>query len=175
MDQKDREAVMKAWMAAGTPGEPHRLLGRFVGSWDIRGKMWMEGPAGPVSESRGTVETRWLLPGVWIQDEVKTEMMGRPFQGYGVSGYDNVKKKYVAMWCDSTSTALLTMEGNLAADGKTLALFGVANDPVTGEHDKLMGYLTHFEDQDHHRFEIRDYAMRPEGARVMELAYSRRK
>lgn len=175
MDEKKREAMMKAWMAAGTPGTPHELLGRMVGSWEVRGRMWMEGPEGPVSESRGTVETRWLLPGLWVQDEVEMEMMGRPFRGYGVSGYDNLKKKYVAMWCDSSSTALLTMEGNLDAGGKTLALFGVANDPVMGEQDKLMGYVTHFEDADHHRFEIRDYALAPEGVRTMELLYARKK
>ncbi|MFU8856247.1 MAG: DUF1579 domain-containing protein [Deferrisomatales bacterium] len=175
MDEKQREAMMKAWVAAGTPGKPHELLGRMVGSWDVQGRLWMEGPEGPISESRGTVETRWLLPGLWIQDQVRMEMMGRPFQGYGVTGYDNLKKKYVAVWCDSLGTALLTMEGNLDAEGGTLALFGVANDPVTGEQDKLMGYLTHLEDADHHRFEIRDYGMRPEGARTMELAYTRRK
>ena len=162
-------------MVAGTPGEPHRLLQRFVGTWDIVGRMWMEGPAGPVSESRGVVETRWLMPGRWVMDDVKTEMMGMPFQGFGISGYDNVKKKYVGVWVDGMSTALLTMEGNFDREGKTLALFGTANDPATGEHDKLMGYLTHLVDDDHHVFEIRDYSLRPEGVKTMELEYTRRK
>lgn len=77
MDEKQREEIMKAWMATGTPGKPHELLEQMVGSWDIRGRRWMEGPEGPASESRGTVETRWLMPGLWIQDEVQMDMMGR--------------------------------------------------------------------------------------------------
>jgi len=175
MAEISKEEQWKAFMVAGTPGEQHRLLGRFVGTWDTVGRMWMEGPDGPVSESRGVVETRWLIPGLWIMDEVKTEMMGRPFEGFSISGYDNVKRKYVGMWVDAMSTALLTMEGNFDREGKTLALFGTADDPATGEHDKLMGYVTRVVDDDHHVFEIWDYSARPEGTITMELEYARRK
>ena len=175
MVEMDREEQWKAWLAAGTPGEPHRLLGRFVGTWDTVGRTWMEGPDGPVSESQGVVETRWLIPGLWLIEEVKTEMMGRPFQGFSISGYDNVKKKHVGMWVDSLSTALLTMEGHFDPEGKTLAVYGTSSDPATGEHDKLMGYLTHLVDDDHHVFEIRDYSRRPEGVKTMVLEYARRR
>lgn len=170
-----KEEQWKAFVAAGTPGEPHRRLGRFVGTWDIVGRTWVEGPDGLVSESRGVVETRWLVPGLWLIDDVKTTMMGQAFQGFSISGYDNVKKKYVGMWVDGMSTALLTMEGNFDREGKSLALFGTCSDPATGEHDKLMGYLTHLVDDDHHVFEIRDYSALPEGVKTMELEYTRRR
>jgi len=175
MTEKNREEMTKVRIAAGTPGKGHELLRRLVGTWDIVGRTWMEGPAGPVSESWGVIETRWLIPGLWIQDEVKTEMMGRPFHGFGITGYDNVKRKYVGVWLDGMSTALLAMEGNLDSTGKTLLLFGTASDPVSGEHDKLLGFITRFRDTDHHVFEIRDYSLSPEGAKTMEIEYTRRK
>lgn len=175
MVELSKEARWKAFAAAGTPGEEHRLLGRLVGTWDIVGRMWMEGPDGPVSESRGVVETRWLLPGRWVIEEVTSEMLGGAFRGFSISGYDTVKKKYVGMWVDDASTALLTMEGNFAREGKTLALFGTADDPASGEHDKPMGYVTRMVDDDHHVFEIWDYSGGPRGGMTMELEYTRRK
>lgn len=174
MGESNRKAIMAAMIAAGTPGKEHEALGKFVGTWELRGQMWMEGADGPVVESQGTSETRWLIPGLWLQDEVQMDLLGRPYRGYGINGYDNVKKKFVGVWCDGMSTALCTMEGTLDAEGKTLSMYGVANDPATGQHDKLMGYITHFLDPNHHRFEIRDYSQGPEGVRTMELAYSRK-
>jgi hypothetical protein len=123
----NQEAMWKAWQDAGTPGEEHQKLQHLVGTWDVAGRTWMGGPGGPVTESKGVVETRWLLPGRWLIEDLTMQMMGMPFQGFAISGYDNVKKKFVGTWVDSMSTALLTMEGNFDAEGTTLACFGTSN------------------------------------------------
>jgi len=91
MAEVAREAMMKAWEGAGRSGEKHELLGRLVGTWDISTRSWMETPKGPAALPKGVVETRWLIPGRWVIDEVKSEMFGQPFQGFGLTVYDNVK------------------------------------------------------------------------------------
>ena len=169
-----QEERMKAWTAAGTPGEPHRQLERFVGTWDADTRSWME-PGGPESRSTGTFEYRWLIPGLWQIGEFRGDMMGRPFQGFEVRGYDNVKRKHVGIWLDNTSTAILRMEGNFDASGKTLILFGAGDDPVTGEQAKMMRFVTRILDDDRFVFEIHDLTTGVDGARVMESTYTRRR
>ena len=59
MAEISKEERWKAFAAAGTPGEQHRRLGRAVGTWDTVGRMWTEGPGGPVSTGAPSVS----LPG----------------------------------------------------------------------------------------------------------------
>jgi hypothetical protein len=174
METKSREEIMKACTEAGRLGKEHEFLRRFVGTWDVVGRFWMEGPGGSAMESRGVAEIRWLFPGRWLEEVFKSEMMGGPYEGHGIFGYDNLKKKYVSSWVDNMGTALTTMEGNLDLEGKTLMRYGRADDPASGKHGKLMGYILHFRDGDHHVFEMRDYSLGPEGGKVMELEYTRR-
>lgn len=171
----DQEEMMKAWAAAGTPGEQHQWLERFVGTWDSVTRTWMPGPGGGESVSKGTFIYRWLIPGLWQIGEFQGEMMGRPFQGFEVRGYDNQKKKHVGIWLDSTSTALLRMEGNLDPTGNTLILFGAGDDPVTGEQAKMMRFTTRMLDDDRFVFEIHDMTTGIEGFRMMEATYTRRR
>ena len=49
-------------------------------------------------------------------EEVKSQMMGQPFTGHGMSGYDNVSDKYWATWIDSMSTGVMTSEGTCDAN-----------------------------------------------------------
>ena len=37
-----QEEMMKAWMAAATPGDAHKKLEPFVGSFMVKTKMWMD-------------------------------------------------------------------------------------------------------------------------------------
>jgi uncharacterized protein DUF1579 len=56
-------------------------------------------------------------------------MMGMPFTGHGMQGYDNVTGKYWATWNDSMSTGLMVSEGT--CDAKNACTFkGSWNDPV---------------------------------------------
>lgn len=172
MAELDKDAIMQAWMQAATLGEKHAALARFVGDWEIETKSWMDGPLAPPVVSKGTVETRWLMDGRWLIDKVTAEMMGQPFNGASITGYDNVKKKYVGIWLDSMSTTMMTMEGNLV-DPMTLVMFGRYDDPVSGEHDRLQRFVTRVEGDDRQVMTIHDLSAGVEGMKMMEITYTR--
>jgi hypothetical protein len=175
MSEFNKEAMMKAWAEAAALGAKHKALEHFLGSWETTNKVWMEGPAGPATESKGTVESRWLVEGRWLIEEVNGEMMGQPFRGIAVTGYDNVKKKYVGIWIDNMSTAMMRFEGNFFDEGRTFVLYGGYDDPFSGEHDRIQRYVTRIQGDDRHTMEIHDMSMGLDGAKMMEMEYRRKK
>src|SRR5690606_1247386 len=52
-------AHMEDCMKHATPGEGHKALEPFVGSWNARVTMWMD-PSQPPIEADGVMENRWI-------------------------------------------------------------------------------------------------------------------
>jgi len=121
--QMDSQAMMEAYQKLATPGEQHKQLAGLAGSWTTKTREWME-PGKPPTESSGTVEMKMLLDGRFLQQEFTGEMMGHPYSGMGISGYDNLRKRYVSTWMDTMGTGVFVMEGTGNADGKTITLKG---------------------------------------------------
>jgi hypothetical protein len=129
-----QEEMMKMWEAAAAPGANHKDMEKFVGNWTYTNKVWMD-PAAPPSESKGKANMSMILGGRYLQQNYSGEFMGKPFEGFGLMGFDNVKKEYVSTWTDNTSTAIMTMNGTKAKDD--IALTGMMDDPTTGKATKL--------------------------------------
>ena len=129
--QPDMQAKMDTYKKLSTPGEPHKQLASLAGSWATTTKEWMD-PGKPPMESTGTCEEKVLLDGRYLQQECNSEMMGQPFAGIGVIGYDNFTKKYVTTWISSMGTGIFFMNGTASADGKTITLNGSHPDPFEG-------------------------------------------
>jgi hypothetical protein len=129
--QMDPQAMMEMYQKLATPGEPHKLFASLVGSWTTTTKEWME-PGKPPTESTGTAEMKMLLDGRFLQQEFNSQMMGQPFSGIGIDGYDNLRKRYVTTWFDTWSTGIFQMEGTASADGKTITLKGQHDEPGGG-------------------------------------------
>ena len=129
--EMDTQAMMEVYKKMGTPGAPHKVLANLVGSWTTKTKAWME-PDKPPMEDTGTCEQKMLLDGRYLQQEYKGEMMGSPFVGVNLIGYDNHTKKYVSTWIDSMSTGIYYFEGTASVDGKTITQKSSYDDPVRG-------------------------------------------
>ena len=86
------EEMMEVYKTLATPGPPHKMLASLAGSWTTRTKAWME-PDKPPVEGMGICEQKMLLDGRYLQQEYAGEMMGDPFSGINVIGYDNHIKK----------------------------------------------------------------------------------
>ena len=127
----DMEKMMKVYRKLATPGAPHQKLAALAGSWSTKTKAWME-PGKPPVEGTGTCEQRMLLDGRYLQQEYTGDMMGSPFTGINVIGYDNHTGKYVSTWIDSMSTGIYFFEGTASADGKTITQESSYDDPVRG-------------------------------------------
>ncbi len=133
--QMDPQAMMEVYKKLATPGEPHKLFASLAGSWETKTKEWME-PGKPPTESTGSAEMKMLLDGRFLYQEFNGNMMGQPFSGVGIDGYDNLRKRYVSTWIDTIGTGIFQMEGMASADGKTITL--------KGQHAELGGgQMTH--------------------------------
>jgi len=62
-------------------------------------------------EETGTATRSMTLDGRVLVEDVSSSMMGSPFTGHGMMGYDNVTGKYWSTWNDSMSTGLMVSEG----------------------------------------------------------------
>lgn len=121
---------MQACMMAGMPGEMHQRLAKSVGAWRGKQQMWM-GLDSDAMTSECTSTVTSLMDGRYTKVEVAGDMPGMgPFSGMGVSGYDNVSKKFVSTWIDNMSTGIMTGTGEMSADGKTITYTFTYNCPI---------------------------------------------
>jgi hypothetical protein len=125
------QAVMKIYQRVGTPGAPHKRLASLTGNWVTKTKSWME-PDKPAVESTGTCKQKMLLGGRFLQQDYTGKVMGMPFKGTNLIGYDNHTKKYVSTWIDSMSTGIYFFEGTSSPNGKTITQKSRYDDPVRG-------------------------------------------
>lgn len=127
----DPEAQKALWTKLAAPGEQHRLLAGLAGSWTTKTREWME-PDKPPVETNGSAEMKMLLDGRFLQQEMTGQMMGQPFSGIEIIGYDNLLKRYVTTWMSIMGTGIFMMEGTAGADGKTITLKGQHPEPNGG-------------------------------------------
>jgi hypothetical protein len=165
------DPMMEAMMKAATPGDAHKSLDMFAGSWKTTVKSWMAPGTDPMT-MEGTSETKWMMGGRYLEQRFTSAFMGMPFEGLGYTGYDNIKKQYWSTWMDNMSTAMMTSTGSY--DGKTWTFKGTMPDPMTGKDSTLDEKIT-VTDADHHVMEM--WGAGPDGKnfKMMEIAYSRKK
>ena len=169
--QADPQAMMEAYAKLATPGEPHKQFESLVGSWTTKTREWME-PGKPPTESTGSVDMKMLLDGRFLQQEFNGDMMGRPYSGIGISGYDNLRKRYVSTWIDTMGTGIFTMDGTASADGKTITL--------RGQHAELGGgQMTHravwkIVDSNTQTFDMYGTHHGGKETKMMEITYARK-
>lgn len=126
------DAMMKAWMAYMTPGDVHKMMAKDNGTWNAEITMWMA-PDAPPTKSTGTTENKMIMGGRYQQSTHKATMMGMPFEGMGIMGYDNAKKIFVSSWIDNFGTGIMNMEGTWDNATKSITLTGKGVDPTTGK------------------------------------------
>ena len=125
----EQKAEMDAYMKAGTPGAPHQALASTVGTYDLKIKHWHQ-PNTPAMEETGTATRAMALDGRVLVEQFKSSMMGMPYTGHGMTGFDNVTGKYWSTWSDSMSTGLMVSEGSCDDQGKTCTFMGTWNDAI---------------------------------------------
>lgn len=125
--QKAREAYAQA--AAVT--ENHKLFTYFVGRWNVTSKMW-QFPGTPLTVSKNSGEVISILGGRFFMTKFKGPMMGQPFEGLQVDGYDNLPNKFQTFWVDNSSTTFYPLSGTYDAKTKTWNATGRWADPTGG-------------------------------------------
>jgi hypothetical protein len=170
-DEKKLADPMAEMMQAAAPGDAHKKLDVFAGTWTAKVSMWMA-PGTDPAVSEGTSKARWVMGGRYLEQTFSGTFMGMPFEGMGHTGYDNVKKQYWGTWMDNFSTGMSLSTGT--GDGKNWTFAGSMPDPTTGKDTVVESRLTVI-DADHHTMEM--WMPGPDGKpfKTMEAAYTRKK
>jgi len=158
-------------MKAATPGPNHKLLAEGVGDWTFVMKMWMD-PAQPPTEAKGTATVTPLLDGRYVQGVYKAPVMGMPFEGVALNGFDNVTNQFVSIWYDNMSTGIMTMTGKYDAATKTFTYMGEMADPMSPKAMVKYREVVRLLAPDRHVMEM--YEMRGgKELKTMESTYTR--
>ena len=128
----DSAAMMKAMMEYSTPGDMQKMLASMDGKWETEVTTMMD-PSKPAEKSKGSTVNKMIMGGRYQQSMHSGNMMGMPFEGMSITGYDNSKKVFVNTWVDNMGTGIMTMEGPYDAATKTIELKGKSTDPSTGK------------------------------------------
>ncbi|HJY63859.1 MAG TPA: DUF1579 domain-containing protein [Ignavibacteria bacterium] len=122
---------MKKWMEYMTPGDMHKSMAKCVGTWKTHNKMWMD-PNTPATEVDGTSTGEMILGDRYLVMKHKSTMMGMPFEGMSIDGYDNATKVFNSIWIDNMGTGIMYMNGKWNESTKTIDYSGQMVDPMTG-------------------------------------------
>jgi len=170
----DPAAIQAAMQQMTTPVAEHAALAKTVGDWDVQSSMWMA-PGAPPEVSKATATFAALLGGRWIRQDYQGSMMGQPYVGVGMSGYDTVAKEYVATWFDGFSTAPSHMTGASKDGGATITyLSEMKHCPMTGGPLSMRSVLSN-ESADRMVFTMFNTPKGGTEQKSMELIYTRRK
>ncbi len=167
------EAAMKAkWEKNAAPNEHHKALEPLIGTWNYNLRWWMD-PSQAPSESKGSNTNAWIMGGRFVQQNTTGEAMGQPFEGMGITGYDNVKGEYTSLWLDNMSTGIMTASGQYDAATKTLTEQCTFSCPMTEEKAMQGKGVLKLLDANHYTYEM--YGKGPDGKefRSMEIVYER--
>jgi len=150
------------------PGPEHAWLRKLDGEWTNVVLDHMTPDAKPTS---GTMTCK-EMGGFWELCDYTGEMMGAPFMGHEIMGYDMKRKKHTAVWVDNSGDNMMLMEGTASADGMTTTLWGKA----PGMDGKPANYkeITNWSDNDHMTFKMWIMQGKKE-VLVLEISYTRKK
>jgi hypothetical protein len=170
--QMDPQAMAEMMAKMSAPGPNHERFKKLAGDWNLTVK-WTWDPSQPMQVTKSTSVMTTLMDGRYCQEQTSGEMMGKPFMGQGLTGYDNVLKKYVGTWIDNARTGIMTSVGTPDASGNVINWTGESSDPMTGKMTKYR-MVTRFQDDDHHVYEM--YIKGPDGKeyKTMDIAYERK-
>ena len=167
----DKAEMMKKVEAAGKPGPGHQALNALEGNWKAEVKCWMD-PGGSPEVSQGTAKASWKFNGRFLEEEFHGQMMGKPFTGRTLLGFDNTKQTFNSVWVSDTQTSMFTSEGKGDSGNKVITLEGKASCPATGRKDIPMKTVLRVISPDKHVLEMFD-ASQGQNAKTMEITYTR--
>lgn len=117
------------WEAMAKTGPEHEIIKDMAGKWKTVMTSYME-ESGEPTANEGVSEVKVIMDGRFAVEHFKSEYQDKPFEGMGVFGYDNAKKKYVSTWLDNMGTGIMNSEGTYDESTKTLTMLGSSATPM---------------------------------------------
>ena len=148
--QGDQADMMKKWQEYMTPSAPHQALAKMVGTWKGAFTVYM---GGQETKSDGTAMYEMILGGRYLKGSFTGNMMGMPFEGFELDGYDNASKEYLSVWLDNFGTGIMYLKGKMDEKTKNLVYTGSEVDPTTGKEIPVKNVIKIIDD-DHQVMEM---------------------
>ena len=104
------------------PTRHHKALAAQVGTWVAVARMYVSSTKPPLV-SHGTEVNTLVAGGLWLRTELKATLMGSPFEGHGLFGYDTLAKAHVGSWVDSSGTWMAVTRGSCERDCQVQTAF----------------------------------------------------
>ena len=149
---KEQQENMSRMQEYSTPNANHDVLKAFIGTWKADVQFWMDPQMAP-QESQGTSESTMILDGHFLEQKYTGNMMGKPFEGRAIIGYDNLRKEYTSLWLDNMATGIVESAAKYDPASKTLTEEGSMSCPLTMETHRWHKAVTTFIDADHYTYE----------------------
>ena len=169
----DSATMAKAWQDFATPGANHKWMEKMNGTWESEVSQWMD-PAAPPIKSKAVIVQSMLMGGRYASTKFTGTMMGAPFEGMGLMGYDNSKKLFVSTWIDNMGTGIIKMTGTYDEATKMLTLKGVQTDPISGKDTDIREEMKVIDD-DSYTMSMYGTGLDGKEAKFMEGTFKRKK
>ncbi len=130
------EEVQKIWMDYATPGERHEKLSEMSGTWNEIIKMWMKPGIEPIV-SKAVCNVEMIFEGRYQQSRHKGDFNGMPFEGIGMTGYDNADGSYYSTWIDNMGTGIMFSKGTYDEKTGNITFYGEQMDAVSKKMMKI--------------------------------------
>ena len=108
---------------ATKPGPEQEFLAKRAGEY-IRTIKFVAQPNADATASTGTSKISVVLGGRFIVEENNDTVFGRPVSGTRIYGFNNITKRYEAVWMYTGSTGMICLTGTSSDSGKTVDLTG---------------------------------------------------
>lgn len=169
--EQDAAAGQQAWTDYMTPGWAHKMMASDIGEWKTVSTMWMD-PSAPPIKMEGIAKSEMIMGGRYLKSTHSGTMMGMPFEGMSLEGYDNDKKVFTSVWIDNMGTGTSISTGTYDKKTKTLTYIGTVYDPMQKKDVKIREVIT-FIDKDHHIMEMYNDVNGKE-VKSMEISFERK-
>lgn len=173
MAMPDSATMMKNWQDYMTPGDVHKMMAKWDGTWNGDVTMWMV-PGAPEQKSTSTAVNKMIMNGLYQQATHTGNMMGMPFNGMSIVAYDIHRKEFTSTWIDNMGSGIMVLKGPWDEATKTITLKGRMVDPGTkGDMD----VRETFKITDDNNQEMAMYVTMPDGKEfnTMNIKYTRKK
>jgi hypothetical protein len=108
-----------------------------------------------------------IMNGLYQVGDYTGNMMGMPFKGHSIMGYDNAKKVFVNTWVDNFGSGIIYMTGIYDDAAKTLNLKGQQTDPLSGK-DVAIREVMKITDDNNYTLEM--YGPGPDGKETLLMS-----
>lgn len=170
----DSMTMIKNWQSYSTPGDVHKMMASWDGTWSGKVLQWHKSGMAPDS-STGISVNKMIMGGRYQQSNFSGNMMGMPFEGISTMGYDNAKKKFVSSWVDNMGTGIMNMEGTWDDATKSMTMQGKMVDPSRADgHEIVAREVFRIMDDKHQVMEMYGPGEDGKEFKWMEIQYTKK-